>query len=249
MRRCHDCRRGPRRHRSPRSLLARAGARVRIVDRADVSARQSCAATRSTRARWRSCGGWASTRRRIERRACRVDGMIVTGRARRRRSRAATRRPVAGVAIGRRDLDSALLAQRRRRQACAVRAGSLRCARRSSTAGTARRSSPSDCVGATARTPAAAAPALVIAAGRPAVARSRSGARSRAPSGRGRGAGRSAPAASRTGSDADLHAGRDARPPRRYIGVAPLPDGLSNACLVADLDRADADLRDPSQRC
>ena len=60
------------------TVLARAGARVRLVDRADVSARQAVRRHGQSRARWRACGGSAS-RRGIDARGLRVDGMLVTG--------------------------------------------------------------------------------------------------------------------------------------------------------------------------
>ena len=121
------CRRGPGRL-GAATVLARAGARVRIVDRARFRA-TSCAATRSIPARSRCCGGSTSAAA-IDARGLPVDGMRVTG-ARGVVIEGAIRTASAGArCCAATRLDAAAGCARGRR---AVRAGRAPCAARSST--------------------------------------------------------------------------------------------------------------------
>ena len=224
------------------TVLARAGARVRLVDRAAFPRDKLCGDTVNP-------GTLAMLRRlglagRIEPRGLPIDGMIVTGeggvavearypawpaRPRDRPPRVRRRPAGAGDRGGRR-----------------VRAAS-RCATPSSTVRRRRRSCARRC-----RTGISMPRASSIAA-EAGDRRSRSVCGSRGTRRR-PGAGRSA----RTSTSDRLDVRRDARPPRRYIGVAPIPgrrqqrlpgDCRGRAATRPERRRGRCDFRDPPGCC
>ena len=218
-------------------LLARAGARVRIVDRAAFPRDKLCGDTVNpgTLARLRALGVGGE----IERRGLRVDGMLLTGE-----HGVAVEGPypagVWGRAILRRDLDWILL-QHAIAAGCEFDAGVA--ARRALVEERgSRRRVTGVCAGVNGREVSMAAPVVVAADGR------------RSTLAFGLGLARHPRRPRRwaigayfekfvPGSETcfgEMHVRRG-----RYIGVAPVQGGLTNVCLVQPSGPADPDLADP----
>jgi len=218
-------------------LLARAGARVRIVDRAAFPRDKLCGDTVNpgTLARLRALGVGGE----IERRGLRVDGMLLTGER-----GAAVEGPypagVWGRAILRRDLDWILL-QHAIAAGCEFDAGVA--ARRALVEERgSRRRVTGVCAGVDGREVSLAAPVVVAADGRRSTLAFGLGLarHPRRPRRWAIGAyfEKFVPASETCFGEMHVRRGR-------YIGVAPVPGGLTNVCLVQPSGPADPDLADP----
>jgi menaquinone-9 beta-reductase len=225
-------------------VAARAGARVRLLDRATFPRDKLCGDTINpgTLARLRHLG----LHEEIDRRGQRVNGMILTGE---RGVGVVGRYPegVCGRAIVRRELDW-LLVQQALAAGCQFDDGiavQQVVVRQTG----ARRAVTGVAVGANGATRTIAAPVVIAADGRRStIAFGLGFARHPARPRRWAIGGyfeNFAPNAVRphrgAGTLGEMHVRRN-----RYIGVAPLPGGLTNVCLVKPSGPADRDLRDPS---
>ena len=219
------------------TVLARAGARVRLLDRATFPRDKLCGDTVNpgTLARLRRLGLSAP----IDERGLRVDGMRVTGP---RGVAIEGRYPdgVHGRALIRRDLDWAAPAagDRRRRP---LRALAPRFAARSSRPRTARRRLAASSSPSTAASCLLRARATIAADGRRSTLAFALGLARHPARPRRWAVGAYYENAGGLSSLGEMHVRRG-----RYIGVAPIPGGLANVCLVKPSMAGDAAFGDPA---